>query len=424
LRYRLVSASLWHIDANDTSAATSAQPSQSVVRALHRALDLFDKHVRPATPHGNERLHLRGMLAVLLSAAFDPAVRSLRTIDDLSLHPNVQSVAGVDRVARSTLSDAMAKFDPESLRPLMRALQSQLPMLSRLDPATAQLTRRIVAADGSWFNLAGEVVHALQCSRGKSGTQYRVRLNLQIDVDAFYPTDFDVSGKDDGSEADAFIRLIQPDCIYLVDRGFVNFSYINAVLASGSNLVLRLKKSNLFDVQQTRELTEEDRKHQVTFDELGVLPGPKSEGNADARSCTAKPPAQMLRRVTVWDQKNKTNVVLLTDMLDVPAYVIAVLYRLRWQIELFFRWLKVLAGFEHLISQSARGITMQFYVAVLFTLLIHVHTGTRVSKYGILWVSWLANDRATTEAMAQAMARHEKERENARRRREKKKQAI
>jgi hypothetical protein len=424
LRYRLVSASLWHIDANDTSAATSAQPSQSVVRALRRALDLFDKHVRPATPHGNERLHLRGMLAVLLSAAFDPAVRSLRTIDDLSLHPNVQSVAGVDRVARSTLSDAMAKFDPESLRPLMRALQSQLPMLSRLDPATAQLTRRIVAADGSWFNLAGEVAHALQCSRGKSGTQYRVRLNLQIDVDAFYPTDFDVSGKDDGSEADAFIRLIQPDCIYLVDRGFVNFSYINAVLASGSNLVLRLKKSNLFDVQQTRELTEEDRKHQVTFDELGVLPGPKSEGNADARSCTAKPPAQMLRRVTVWDQKNKTNVVLLTDMLDVPAYVIAVLYRLRWQIELFFRWLKVLAGFEHLISQSARGITMQFYVAVLFTLLIHVHTGTRVSKYGILWVSWLANDRATTEAMAQAMARHEKERENARRRREKKKQAI
>jgi hypothetical protein len=424
LRYRLGSASLWHIDANDTSAATSAQPSQSVVRTLHRALDLFDKHVRPAKPHGNERLHLRGMLAVLLSAAFDPAVRSLRTIDDLSLHPNVQSVAGVDRVARSTLSDAMAKFDPESLRPLMRALQSQLPMLSRLDPATAQLTRRIVAADGSWFNLAGEVVHALQCSRGKTGTQYRVRLNLQIDVDAFCPTDFDVSGKDDGSEADAFIRLIQPDCIYLVDRGFVNFSYINAVLASGSNLVLRLKKSNLFDVQQTRELTEEDRKHQVTFDEVGVLPGPKSEGNADARSCTAKPPVQMLRRVTVWDQKNKTNVVLLTDILDVPAYVIAVLYRLRWQIELFFRWLKVLAGFEHLISQSARGITMQFYVAVLFTLLIHVHTGTRVSKYGILWVSWLANDRATTEAMAQAMARHEKERENARRRREKKKQAI
>jgi Transposase DDE domain len=394
------------------------------VRALHRALDLFDKHVRPPTPHGNERLHLRGMLAVLLSAAFDPAVRSLRTIDDLSLHPNVQSVAGVDRVARSTLSDAMAKFDPESLRPLMRALQSQLPMLSRLDPATAQLTRRIVAADGSWFNLAGEVVHALQCSRGNKGTQYRVRLNLQIDVDAFCPTDFDVSGKDDDSEADAFIRLIQPDCIYLVDRNFVNFSYINAVLASGSNLVLRLKKNNLFDVQQTRELTDEDRKHQVTFDEVGVLPGPKSEGNADARSCTAKPPVQRLRRVTVWDQKNKTNVVLLTDMLDVPAYVIAVLYRLRWQIELFFRWLKVLAGFEHLVSQSARGITMQFYVAVLFTLLIHVHTGTRVSKYGILWVSWLANDRATTEAMAQAMARHEKERENARRRRQKKKQAI
>jgi hypothetical protein len=391
---------------------------------LETAMRLFDKHVKPSRAHGNERLHLRGLVGTLLAGAFEPAVESLRTIDDLSLHATVRNVSGVDRVARSTLSDAMAKFDPQSLAPLMAAIRSQLPRIERFDPQTAHLTRQITAADGSWFNLAGQVAHALQCARGNKGKQCRVRLNLQLDVDSFCPTEFDVSGKDNGSEADAFIPNLHSDCIYVVDRNFVHFGFINAVLENNSNLVLRLKKGGLFDVHQTNALTEQDATHNVLRDEIGVLPGPRSPGNADARSCTSKPSTRTLRRVTVWDQKNKCEVVLLTDLLDVPAYVIGVLYRLRWQIELFFRWLKVLAGFDHLVSKSARGITMQFYVAVLMTLLIHLQTGLRVSKYGLLWVAWLAADRATLEAMAQAMARHEKERINAARRRAAKKQAI
>jgi len=385
---------------------------------------LFDQHIRPAPAHGSERLHLRGVVGTLLAAAFEPAVRSLRTIDDLSLHAKVQAVSGVDRVARSTLSDALARFDPKSLAPLMAALQKQLPQLDRIDAETAGLTRKIVAADGSWFNLAGEVTHALQCRRGNAGRQCRVRVNLQLDVDSFCPTDFDVSGKGDGSEADAFIRSLQPGCIYLVDRNFVHFGFVNAVLEKGANLVLRLKKGVNFDVQRTNELTEKDATHNVLRDQVGVLPGPQSKGNADARSCSSKPPTCTLRRVTVWDAKNNCQLMLLTDLLDVPAHVISVLYRLRWQIELFLRWLKVLAGFEHLVSQSARGVTMQFYIAVLMTLLIHLQTGARVSKYGLLWVSWLASDRATPQMMAQAMARHESERANAARRRLAKKQAV
>jgi DDE family transposase len=391
---------------------------------IDTALGLFDEHVRPQQPHGNEKLHLRGMLGGLLAAAFQPAAWALRPIDDLSLHPRVQALTGMDRIARSTLSDAMARFDPCELDPVVQAIEKQLPQLERFDPAAAHVTRRIIASDGSWFNLAGQVTHALQCRRGNKGTQCRVRLNLQIDVDSFCPTDFDVSGKGDGNEAAAFMRSIQPQCIYLADRNFVSHAFINTVLAKDSNIVLRLKKGINFDVRTVGELTDEDRAHQVLRDETGILPGPTSKGNSDARSCTAAPTCRTMRRVTVWDEKNKREVILLTDILDVPAYVIAVLYRLRWQIELFLRWLKVLAGFEHLVSQSERGITMQFYIAVLMALLIHLQTGTRVSKYSLLWVSWLADGSATADAMAQAMARHERERENARRRRLAKKQAM
>lgn len=384
-------------------------------------MELFDRHVTPPAMHGNERLHLRGMVGLLLAGAFEPAVQSLRTLDDLSLHPQVKSISGVDRVARSTLSEAMGRFDPQALAPLLKAIRGKLPCLQRFDPQTADLAGRIIAADGSWFNLAGEVAHALQCTRGTEGRQCRVRLNLQLDVDGFCPADFDVSGKDNGSEAAAFIERLHSDCIYVVDRNFVHFRFINAVLEKNSNLVLRLKKDTLFEVTQVRNLTEQDTRHRVLSDEIGVLPGPRSPGNADARSCTDRPPSRTLRRVTIWDPKNNCPVILLTDLLEVPAYIVGVLYRLRWQIELFFRWLKVLAGFEHLVSQSPRGITLQFYVAVLMTLLIHLQTGMRVSKYSLLWVSWLASDRASSDMMAQAMARHEKERLNAARRRAEKK---
>jgi hypothetical protein len=390
---------------------------------LDDALRVYDRTVDVPDAHGNQRLHLRGMLGTLLAAAFEPATRSLRTIDDLSLYPSVRAVSGVDRVARSTLSDAMAKFDPELLRPMFAALAQQLPMLKRHDPQTADVVGRLVAADGSWFNLAGEVVHAIECRRGNTGrVQSRVRLNLQLDVDSFLPVDCDVSGKGDGSEAQAFIRRLMPGCVYLADRNFVHFAFMNAIIEKESNFVVRWKKGVNFDVHASCCLTDTDRMHDVCLDQTGRLPGPTSAGNTDARSCTSKPPTQTLRRVSVWDQNNKCLVMLLTDLLDVPAYVIGVLYRMRWQIELFLRWLKVLASFSHLISQSPRGITMQFYVAVLMTLMIHVQAGhRRVSKYALIWVSWIAHGRATPDMMAEAMARHDRERANARKRREKNK---
>ncbi len=408
-----------------TAAAASAADGQAVPRAAHQAvlqaLELYDRHVGEVPAHGNEALHLRGMLALLLSAAFEPAVRSLRTIDDLSLCPDIQVIVGVPRVARSTLSDAMAKFDPAALNPVIGALKKQLPQLQRFDPHTAQLVGKILAGDGSWFNLAGQVDHALHCARGNKGRQCRVRLNLQLDVDGFCPDTFDVSGKADGSEAAAFARNIQPDSIYLLDRNFVNFSFLNAVLAGKSHFVVRLKKKVNFTVSRSSALCDEDSKHGVLRDEVGTLSGPASAGNQDARACSAKPPARSLRRVTVFDENKQQEVELLTDLLDVPAFVIGILYRLRWQIELYFRWLKVLAGFRHLVSQSENGVRMQFYIGVLMALLIHVQTGRRVSKYALIWVGWLNSGRGTPEAMAQALARHDRERENERKRRAAKK---
>jgi hypothetical protein len=388
---------------------------------LHDAMELLDEHLHAPEPHGNQRLHYRNVVGMLLCAAFEPSVRSLRTIDDLSLHACVQQFTSNDRVARSTLSEALSRFDPKLLKPVIEALSKQIPHLGRLDSDCQSISRRIIAGDGSWWNLAGEVTHALQMRRGHTDQfQSRIRLNLQLDVDDFLPSGFDVSGSGDGSEAGAFIRNLHSDVVYVVDRNFVHFGFINAVLAKGSNLVLRLKKDVLFAADKTLELSDKDKEHHLRLDQVGHLSGPVSQSNQGRKSRTDLPPPALLRRLVVWDEKNQCEMILLTDLLDVPAYVVAAIYRLRWQIELFLRWLKVLAGFDHLISQSPNGITMQFYVAVLMTLLIHLHTGQRVSKYALLWVSWIASGRADVTQMAAALARHERERDLEKKRRNKK----
>src|ERR1700730_18856082 len=108
---------------------------------------------------------------------------------------------------------------------------------------------------------------------------------------------------------------------------------------------------------------------------------PTSRRWSTGRCRTGSPPARRLREVICRDVATANQVRLLTSLMDWPAYVIALLYRYRWQVELFLRWLKVWAGMEHLISHGKKGITLQFYVAVIACLLMHISTGRKVNKY-------------------------------------------
>ena len=73
-----------------------------------------------------------------------------------------------------------------------------------------------------------------------------------------------------------------------------------------------------------------------------------------------------VREILITNPENPDQSIrLLTDMLDLPAHIIGLIYLHRWTIELFFRWLKVYANFEHMISHSPRGVETWFYVAMI-----------------------------------------------------------
>jgi hypothetical protein len=374
----------------------------SIARQVQTVREHWLRHVPPE--HGNVSLREEDVLIVSLAGFFDPLVRSLRTIEQLAQVPSVKEHLSVDSVPRSTLSDALARFRVEHLRPLLENLQKQVPQLAKLDPDLALVTQKIVAGDGSLFRLAGDVAWALQRKKNKAGAiDSQVKLHLLLDVRRWCAEDFVVKGGDHkGGEPSAMAGMLRPDTLYLFDRAYYPFDFVCQILASNADFVIRLKKDLIFRTQQEQALSDKDQQAGVQSDQLGFL--------GVENGCKGQPPQQTLRLVCVWDEKNKEQVRLLTNRLDLPAWVIGHLYRCRWIIELFFRWLKVTAGFSHLLSTSANGITLQFYVAMICTLLIHIRTGLPVDKYSLLALGLVAQGRCSYEDQLPVLLKRQRER--------------
>jgi hypothetical protein len=368
------------------------------VRMLQRHLD----RLRAANPHGNRIVHFDNLLLALLLGFYNPTCRSLRTIEGLS-HV-AQDELGIDRLCRSTTSDAMALFDPALLLPVIEDLRHRLPALNRADADLEQILRRIIAADGSYFNLYADVAWAIHLTRSNGRAAAQVRLDFQLDVRNWEPMAVAVSGREHGSETAAVAEHLLAGVIYLADRNYVDFGFMRAVLDAHSDFVIRGKgNAPNFLPQAQRPLTDRDRADGVVRDTLGVLPG---------RGAPDRP----FRELILADPRTGKTIRVLTSLMDVPAYVIGILYRHRWQIELFFRWLKVWGNFAHLISHSRNGLTIQFYVAVIGVLLMYVSTGHRVSKYAVSLLSFVAAGQATLEQIAPELERREHEKELERQR--------
>ena len=173
----------------------------------------------------------------------------------------------------------------------------------------------------------------------------------------------------------------------------------------------RVQGNVVYKVIETRALSEAARAAGVESDEVVRLGGKKS--GQDLRQAVRlihvhvkNPPAHGLKgrlaRVNgkvkcIRTSKDEYDVWLATDLLDVPAEIIAQLYVFRWQVELFFRWFKCVLGCKHLLSHSPEGILIQVYAALIATLLIVQWTGRKPTRMlftmlGLYMQGWAEED--------------------------------
>ncbi len=376
------------------ACAKHAKVLQAHLRQLHDAYG-----------HGNRTLFYDELVTAYLLAFFDPTLRSLRAIEDVTsdqhLHPR--------RLCRSTMSDAHALMDARLLEPIVRRLQARVRDLRRTDGQLDRLLRDVQLVDGSFFAAAADVAWAL---RRPLGGSRQARLDLRLDAASMLPVTLHVSGTGQ-SEASRASEQVQRGAIYVADRGFQNLAYVSALLDGGADFVLRVKTELNFEAREHLNLDADDLAAGVQSDRLGRL-----VGSPHARAKRVVPAGQQLREVRVSDpdHPDQSPLRLITSLLDVPAHVIAALYRWRWQIELFFRWLKVHAHFRHLISHSRNGMMLGFHVAVIAVLLMYLRTGRPMSKYAFNLLAYVADGRTTIEHVLPILERRERECARERRR--------
>jgi IS4 transposase len=159
-------------------------------------------------------------------------------------------------------------------------------------------------------------------------------------------------------------------------------------------------RSPQFVVASKRTLSDADRQAGVLTDCVGRLAG----------STHREPPDADLREVVISSPDEPGGQIrLLTNLMDLDAYLLGLLYRYRWQVELFFRWLKVFANFEHLISESRSGVLLGFYVAVIGVLLMYLFTNAKPSKYAFSLLAMVARGGATLEDIAPILKERERQ---------------
>jgi hypothetical protein len=356
--------------------------------------------------HGNRKVTDALLFKALLLSFFDPMTRSLRKIEDRG---NFGERIELSRLARSTTADALCACDPTLLLSVIQDLRVRTPQLGRVDPSLLTITRQIIAADGTYLNTLADVAFALKHTQRGGKRQGQVRANVQIDVDSWAPQVISVSGDDKESEPAAFGRDLLEGVLYVFDRNFLDFCFISRLLAKGNDFVLRAR-ANAPAVRVVRQLTlvAADVEAGVTDDQIVELTGrdaPRNDSSGN-NSCGG-----YFRLVTIKtiDRNGEDQIIrLLTNLTDaarIAAHLIGAIYRLRWQIELFFKWFKTFARLDHLLSTSRRGITYQLYVAIIGVLLMVVQSGRRVSTYALAVFSYVA---AGTMSLSEAMAVIEK----------------
>lgn len=340
-------------------------------RRFIRLLDGQLHHLRDHCSHGNRRFFYDQLVVAHLLAFFNPILAGLRKIEDVFDVPAVRKRLKMPRVPKSTLADAQRLFDPELLLPLFESLKERAG-IQKHDSRLDGVTNKLLAVDGSFFAVASRIAWALYNHSAKNNvTQGNVRVHVHFDILRGLPAHATLT---DGraSEAEQLRTALAAGCFYVMDRGFQQYRLLADIIAKGSDFLVRLRKTARYEPIETLALTAADRAAGVLTDTLVRI------GRRGNRT-TIKQPLRLVE-IAQPDKPDKP-LRLLTSRFDLSAEDIGVIYRHRWQVELFFRWLKCMANFQHFYSESPQGMTLQVYIALIGTLLIAIETGARPSSY-------------------------------------------
>ena len=256
-------------------------------------------------------------------------------------------------VSHSTLADANSSRDWRIYADLAQILIARARVLYAQEPMGVALDQTVYALDSTTIDLC---LNLFPWARFRSH-KAAVKLHTLIDLRGPIPTMIAIS---DGKQAD--VRVLddivpEPGAFYVMDRGYVDFERLFRFVLAGAFFVTRYKKGIKLNRLESRAV---DKTTGLRSDHIVWLKLEKSVDHYPDR----------LRRVSYRDPEDGKVLVFLTNNFDLSALTIAQLYKCRWQVELFFKWIKQNLRIKHFFGNSTNAVKTQVWIAVcVYTLM-------------------------------------------------------
>jgi hypothetical protein len=269
--------------------------------------------------------------------------------------PKLYHMGFRDRVSRSTLAYANEHRDWRILGDFAQGLIRTARELYRDEPLGIEFADTVYAFDSTTIDLCLALFPWAQFRRHKSA----VKLHTLLDVRGSIPANVYVTG---GQVHDVNLLdkwLLEPGAFYLLDRGYGDFARLYTLTQACAFFVTRARRNTQFYRHRSHPV---DPSTGVRSDQTILLTGPK----------TSRLYPNPLRRIHYFDAEKDLRLIFLTNNFPLLALIIAQLYRARWRVELFFRWIKQHLRIKAFYGTSENAVKTQVWVAVSTYVLVAI----------------------------------------------------
>jgi hypothetical protein len=282
---------------------------------------------------------------------------SLRDIETCmrALHNKLYHMGIRGNISRSTLADANEKRDWRIYADFAQILIHEAKKLYVNEPFGVDIGETVYALDSTTIDLCLSLFPWAKFRKQKGAIKMHTLLNLRGSIPEFIQIT-------DGKIHDVNIldELIpEPGSLYVMDRAYIDFKRLYLLNQCGAFFVVRAKSNLDFRRISSQKV---DKSTGVLCDQVIVLTGIK----------TSKKYPERLRRIKYYDSEKNKLFVFLTNNFSLPAFTIAELFRCRWQIELFFKWIKQHLRIKAFYGTSENAVKTQIWIAVSTYLLVAI----------------------------------------------------
>jgi hypothetical protein len=329
---------------------------------------------------GNRNLHYDQYCMLLLLYLFNPIVTSMRGIQQASELKKVQKKLGCPRASLGSLSEATSVFDAERLQEIIGELREQLQPLAQ-DKRLNDIDQTITMVDGSLIAALPKIMEASWRKANTGSGMVKWRLHTHFEILRGIPTRIDVTPNGGGphDERAMLAATIEPDHLYVTDRGYAKFELFNQIVAAGSSYVCRLRDNSVYTVVEEKYRNDAAALNEIISDEIVEFSKDSGLTHKIRVICIRINPHTSRGKYRGGSSGVDSDGILrvATNLLDVPAETISLIFKERWAVETFFKFFKHMLGCRHLLSHDQNGIEIQTYCAIIACMLIALWTGKK-----------------------------------------------